>query len=449
MRFHGHASIRTACLALALSALAARADDAVVVAPESVGLSGNRLARIGAYLQEQIAAGKLPGAVVLVARRGEIAYFESFGYQDVAARTPMRKDSIFRIHSMTKPWVSVLAMMLLEEGRLQLGDPVSRWFPTFRRMQVIAPEASPPRTFRRAAASGTASAGAAAHRASLATVPAGREITIYDLLRHTSGLTYGLWAENPDVKAAYVNAGIGTVPGSDIRALAPGEVVERLSRVPLVHEPGAAFEYGHSTDVLGLVIEAVEHAPLGAVLERRLFRPLDMTDSGFWVAPGNMFRLAQPLAREPGTGKPVQYLDMSKEPRTHAGGHGGVSTALDYLRFCEMILGGGRRGKTRILSPASVRLMTADQLTGRATVPRDMSTAGSTWGLGFAVRRSDAGNVLGSSGELYWAGAPSGAAFWIDPRQELVIVFLAQATWVDYGEYRKAVKSIVESAVVE
>jgi CubicO group peptidase (beta-lactamase class C family) len=416
------------------------APDARVVPPATVGLSAQQLARVGAYLDEQISRGRLPGAVVLVARRGKIAYFESFGFQDVATRKPLRKDAIFRVQSLTKPWVSVAAMSLLEEGKLLLRDPVSKWFPAFRKMQVIAPRD----------ASGGVAAIAAGASPALATIPARREITIYDLLRHTSGFTYGLWASDPAVKDAYVHAGLGTVPGNDLRTLAPEQFVERLASVPLVHEPGTVYEYGLSTDLLGLVIEAIEGARLGTVLERRVFGPLGMTDSGFFVPGGKLDRVAQPLANEPGTGKPVEALDVSVEPRMHAGGHGGVSTALDYFRFCEMLRLGGRAGQARVLGRATVEFLSADHLTGLVSVAPGSVPPGYSWGLASMVRGSaGAGLVPGSPGELYWGGAPSGTAFWIDPREQLVVVFMAQATWADHGVYRSAVRQIVQAAIAD
>lgn len=432
-------SLRVALTLLCSTPLLVRAADVRVVAPGSVGLSAQQLARIGTYLDQQIAAGNLPGAVVLVARKGKIAYFESFGFEDAGARTRMRKHAIFRVQSLTKPWVSVAAMTLLEEGRLFLRDPVSKWLPAFRKMQVVVPQQDP--------AAGAAPTASEA-QSGPATVPAAREITIYDLLRHTSGFTYGLWSDVPAIKSAYESAGLGTVPGNDLRTLAPQEVAAKLAGIPLVHQPGTVFEYGLSTDLLGLVIEAVEGAPLGTVLERRIFGPLGMADSGFFVPPGKLDRLAQPLAAEPATGKPVEALDVSVEPKTHSGGHGGVTTALDYFRFCEMLLRGGTNGRTRVLGRPSVELLSADHLTGLASAPPGSLPPGYTWGLSSSVRIG-VGVVPGSPGELYWGGAPSGAAFWIDPREQLVIVFMAQATWSDYWVYRTAVKQIVEAAIVD
>jgi CubicO group peptidase (beta-lactamase class C family) len=324
-------------------------------------------------------------------------------------------------------------MMLVEEGRLQLTDPVSKWLPAFKTMQVSAPKVNP-----------------ASGEFSFETVMAEREITIYDLLRHTSGFTYGMWSENVPVREAYVKAGLGSTPGTDLRTLAVAEAIERLSKVPLAQQPGTTWEYGLSTDVLGFVIEAVEGARLGDVLRRRLFGPLGMADSGFWVQPERIGRLAQPLAAEPGTSKKVEYIDVASPPKLDAGGHGGVSTAYDYFRFCQMLLQKGTFDGARILSRSSVALMGSDQLGDsiRAPLAMAMGSPGYTWGLGFAVRRADRpAAVLGSPDELYWGGAPSGGLFWIDPREQIVGVFLTSATWSDYGVYRKAVKQIVHAAV--
>jgi CubicO group peptidase (beta-lactamase class C family) len=407
-----------------------------VAAPEDLGLSSERLARIGKFLNERIEKGNLPGAVVLVARKGRVAYFETFGFVDKPSGKRMPKDAVFRLGSMTKPWVSVAAMMLLEQGRIQLIDPVSKWFPAFKTMQVIAPKDDP---------------GSAESRM----VPAEREITVYDLLRHTSGLTYAIWEPNPAVKEAYARAGFGA--GSDWRDLTRAEVIERLSKVPLVHQPGTVYNYGLSVDVLGFIVEAASGARLADFLQERLFGPLRMIDSGFRVPDEKLGRLAKALLSDPGTGKPNKLLDVSAAKKTDSGGIGGVSTAGDYARFAQMLLQGGELDGTRILSRASVKLMTSDQL--GTSIPLRTSGGGPptlalgspsyTFGLGFAVRKAPGpANVLGSVGEFVWGGA-GGTLFWADPQEQLVGVFMAQASWSDFGYYRRVVKELVDAAIAD
>jgi CubicO group peptidase (beta-lactamase class C family) len=283
-------------------------------------------------------------------------------------------------------------------------------------------------------------------------VPAEREMTVLDLLRHTSGLTYDRFSKNGPVREAYARAGLGIGPGTDLRTRTPVEFVERLSQAPLAIQPGSEWEYGLSTDLLGLVIEAVEGARLSEVLGRRIFVPLGMADSGFQVTPANSGRLARPLPSERGSGTTSGYVDVSVPPRLDSGGQGGVSTASDYFRFCQMILDGGRLDGTRILSRASVALMGTDQLGTAIRAPpvMAMGSPGYTWGLGFAVRRpSGPVAVLGSPGEIYWGGAPSGGGFWIDPREQTVVVFLTSASWSDYGTYRAVVKQMVNAALTD
>jgi CubicO group peptidase (beta-lactamase class C family) len=391
--------------------------------PEQVGLSSERLGRVSQVLRQEIAKGKFPGAVALVARKGRIAYYQSFGVRDPETRAPMTRDSIFRIYSMTKPMTSVAIMMLEEEGRLVLTDPVSQFLPQLSRLQVAAEKKDP----------GTG-------QTTVELVPAQREITIQDLLRHTSGFAYGRRTTNATVKAAYARAGV------DARELSNAELVDRLAGVPLAHQPGAAWEYSHSTDVLGRVVEVISGRSLGAFFAERIFRPLAMKDSGFFVPQERLGRLAQSLPVDPATGEKISLIDVTRPPRYESGGGGAVSTTDDYVRFAQMLLNGGRLDRTRLLSRTTVAFMTSDHL---GPISTSMRTPGYTFGLGFSVRK-DAGlaGQAGSVGEYGWAGA-GGTYFWIDPREQLVAILMTQAPGPSRLYYRRLFKELVEQALID
>jgi CubicO group peptidase (beta-lactamase class C family) len=408
------------------------------VPPEQVGVSKEKLGRIHDALQESIADGKLAGTVVLVARKGKLNYADAAGFQDKDERKPMALDSIFRIYSMTKPLVSVAAMMLVEDGKIELTDPVSKFFPAFKGQQVSV--ARPASEFA---------------RMSYTTIPADREIIVQDLLRHTAGLAYGEITLNAPVKDAYTKAGL-YLPGVrdyDARDLTPAEEVERLAKAPLAHQPGTVWEYSLAVDLLGRVVEAASGKRLADFLAQRLFEPLKMHDTGFWVPGAKMGRVAQPLAVDFASGQPIKVIDVSKEPKNDSGGAGGVSTAADYLRFAQMLLNGGQLDGTRVLSRTTVALMTSDHLGTRIAAPVTPSelllgTPGYTFGLGFAVRQgAGVAGVPGSAGEFMWAGY-AGTYFWVDPKEELVAVYMSQAPSTARAYYRKLVKQLVYAAIV-
>jgi CubicO group peptidase (beta-lactamase class C family) len=408
------------------------------VPPEQVGVSKEKLGRIHEALQESIADGKLAGTVVLVARKGKLIYADAAGFQDKDEGKPMALDSIFRIYSMTKPLVSVAAMMLVEDGKIELTDPVSKFFPAFKGQQVSV--ARPAGEFA---------------RMSYTTVPADREIIVQDLLRHTAGLAYGEITLNAPVKDAYIKAGL-YLPGVrdyDARDLTPAEEVERLAKAPLAHQPGTVSEYSLAVDLLGRVVEAASGKRLADFLAQRLFEPLKMRDTGFWVPGAKMGRVAQPLAVDFASGQPIKVIDVSKEPKNDSGGAGGVSTAADYLRFAQMLLNGGQLDGTRVLSRTTVALMTSDHLGTRIAAPVTPSelllgTPGYTFGLGFAVRQgAGVAGVPGSAGEFMWAGY-AGTYFWVDPKEELVAVYMSQAPSTARAYYRKLVKQLVYAAIV-
>ncbi len=403
--------------------------------PEQVGLSSARLGRLGPAFKTEIEQGKLPGAVVVVARKGKIAFFESFGHRDKASGARMTNDTIFRIYSMTKPLVSVAAMMLMEEGRLQLTDPVSKFLPELSKLQVSVAKVDPEFA-----------------RVTFATAPAEREMTVQDLLRHTSGLAYGEITANTPVKEAYVQAGVYQPQGVpfDARGLTPAEQVARLARAPLAHQPGTVWEYSLASDVLGRVVESASGMPLGRFLEERLFKPLKMTDSGFFVPSDRLGRVAQP---DPAN--QIKLIDVTTPPKNDSGGAGGVSTAGDYLRFGQALLNGGQLDGARVLSRSTVSLMTSDHL-GRISAPSQgtpgellLGTLGYTFGLGFAVREAPGvAGLPGSPGEYMWAGF-AGTYFWVDPKEELVGVLMTQAPSATRAYYRRLLKQLVYQAIVD
>ena len=393
--------------------------------PEHVGLSVERLARIGTALTAAIQRGQFPGAVALVARKGRIAYFESFGLLDKSSGAPMPKEAIFRIYSMTKPITSVAAMMLVEEGRLVLTDPVSKFLPPLAKLEVSVEGTDP-----------------ATGMASYSTVPAKREMTIHDLLRHTSGLVYRGFTAHAQVKELYTKGGVGW------QGLTATEQIERLAKVPLAHQPGTTFEYGLSTDVLGRVIETIAGVTLGQFFEERIFAPLRMTDSGFFVPQDKLGRLAQPFATDPATGKPSKLVDVTAPPKNDSGGGGGVTTAGDYARFLQMLLNGGQLDGVRLLSRTTVSYMTSDHL-------GEIKSAGAValmppigFGLGFAVRKETGIAAWpGSAGEYYWGGA-AGTGFWVDPQEELICILMTQAAPGAPRRYdRQLFKQLVYQAI--
>jgi len=405
--------------------------------PEQVGVSKHKLDRIHDVLKQSVDEGKLPGAVVLVARKGKLIYADAVGFQDKEKNTPMALDSIFRIYSMTKPLVSVAAMMLVEDGKIELTDPVSKFLPAFKSQQVSV--ARPDGEFA---------------RITYTLVPADREMIVQDLLRHTAGLAYGEITLNGPVKDAYAKAGLFQ-PGArdyDARDLSPAEEVERLAKAPLAHQPGTIWEYSLAVDLLGRVVEAASGMRLADFLQQRLLQPLKMPDTAFWVPGVKTARLAQPLAADQASGQPVKVIDVSKEPNNDSGGAGGVSTAADYLRFAQMLLNGGQLDGARVLSRTTVALMTSDHLGTRIAAPVTpgellLGTPGYTFGLGFAVRPSGGiAGVPGSPGEFLWAGY-AGTFFWVDPKEELAAVYMSQAPSPIRAYYRKLVKQLVYAAI--
>ncbi len=387
--------------------------------PEQVGLSQQRLERVGQMFKAQIARERFPGAVAMIVRKGKVAYFEAFGQRDPASGAPMTKDAIFRLYSMTKPFASVAAMILVEEGKLTLADPVSKHLPQLTKLQVAVPKTG------------------ADGKTTYTLVPAEREMTVQDLLRHTSGLVYSNNTPNEHVKQAYLANKV------DWRDATPAEQIERLAKVPLAHQPGTAWEYSLSTDVLGRVVEAASGMTLGAFLSERVFAPLKMTDTGFLVPKQKVARLAQPFAKDKETGKPIELLDVTVAQKNDAGGAGSASTTMDYARFLQMLANGGQLDGVRVLGRATVAYMTTDHLdTIQPVIPTLQPGYG--FGLGFAVRKGGGvNNTIGSAGEYNWGGA-AGTGFWVDPKEQLIAIVMTQtvpgpAQRIDRALFRHAV----------
>jgi CubicO group peptidase (beta-lactamase class C family) len=395
--------------------------------PEEVGLSSERLQRVSRALAGEIEAGKIPGAVALVARKGKVVYFESFGVRDKASNDAMPRDAIFRLYSMTKPFTSVAVMMLMEEGKLLLTDPVSKFLPQLARREVTTPQVDP-----------------VSGKSGYVVVAAEREITIQDLLRHTSGLVYAGFTPNARIKELYDKAQVGWADQT------PEQQIERLARVPLAHQPGTTWEYGLSTDVLGRVLEKVSGATLGTFLETRLWGPLKMADTAFVVPKDKLGRLAQPLAVEPSTGQPIKLVDVTVPPKNDAGGAGAAGTTGDYARFAQLMLNGGRLDGVRLLSPTTVAYMTADHLGTMKIVQRGGVGTGYGFGLGFAVRReAGVAGVSGPVGEYRWGGA-AGTAFWVDPGDEMISVLMTQgAPGPARGYTGTLFRQLVRQAIVD
>jgi len=415
-------------LSVAFVSLGAFAADPLPRAkPETVGMSSERLARIGEALRADVEKGRLPGAVVAVARKGKLVYYQSFGYLDKEAGTKMHNDSIFSIASMTKPMVAVGALTLLERGQLQIDEPVGTYLPQLSKMQVAVLK--------------SADGGAG-----FDTVAAQRQVTIQDLMRHTSGIIYGGRGATPVHKLYPASS---SAAGSGMTGK---EFVDKLGSLPLLHQPGSTWDYGFGLDVLGLVIEKVSGQPLGQYLAAQVFKPLGMKDTAFAVPPEKAKRYAKALANDPDTGKPQFVLDLTQPLKFQCGGGCAASTAGDYIRFAQMLLDGGKLEGKRVLSRKTVEYMLSNQLapgTVNLIANADPTSADMGFGLGVAVRTTP-GIVrkVGSVGEFSWNGA-YGTSWWADPKEQLAVVFMAQTPGPIRWHYRYVVNALVEQAIVD
>jgi CubicO group peptidase (beta-lactamase class C family) len=383
----------------------------MLVKPEEVGLSSPRLARIGEHFQRYIDAGKLAGVLTLVARRGQIAYLEPQGHLEIERRRPLTRDAVFRIYSMTKPITSVGLMMLYEQGRFQLDDPVHRFIPSWKDLRVFVGGNHPV----------------------WKTAPVERAMTIRDLLSHTSGLTYG-FMERTNVDAAYRKLGVAdrTRPGYTLR-----DMVDTLAELPLEFSPGTLWNYSVSTDVVGYLVEVISGQRLDAYLREHVLEPLDMRDTSFVIGDRQVPRFAANYERQAdGTLKLLDDPQRSvyRECTFFSGGGGLVSTAPDYFRFTAMLRNRGELDGVRLLGRKTVELMTTNHLPGgqeltqlaQAGLFTETAYGGVGFGLGFSVMQSPArAQILGTPGEYAWGGAAS-TAFWIDPAEDLIVIFMTQ-----------------------
>ena len=384
---------------------AAQAEALPTAKPEVVGMSAERLNRVGDWMRNEVAQKRIPGATVMVVRGGKVVYSETVGQRGPDNAAPMKSDDIFRIYSMTKPIVSVAAMMLVEEGKLLLEAPVARYIPSFANVKVGVEKMD---------AQGVKSLELVAPR---------RAMTVQDLMRHTSGLTYGFFGDGM-VKKAYQDANVGT--GGDITN---AEFAERIAKMPLAFQPGSTWDYSNSTDVLGRVIEVVSNQTLFTHLKERLLIPLGMKDTSFYVPEADrQGRIAEPFNDDRSIGINAPVFDPRKVQAMESGGGGMMSTAMDYARFLMMLRNGGQLDGRRYISPATLAFMTTDQLNPTVTrTPLYLPGPGYGFGLGFAVRTSAGEAVYPAAlGEYYWGGA-GGTYMWVDPANDLFVVYMMQS----------------------
>src|SRR3954447_15131241 len=384
--------------------------------PEQIGLSSTRLQRMSDAFKREVDKGTLPGATVLVARRGQIGWFDAIGRQAPASSAPMAQDSIFRIFSMTKPIVSVGIMMLIEDGHFILSDPVAKFIPEFATQQV-----------------------GVENNGKLDLVPARRQMTVQDLLRHTSGITYD-HTGNGLVQQLYQQSPLRS------RKISNAEHATLVASMPLMCQPGAEWNYSRSTDILGRIIEIVSGKTLGAFLTERILAPLQMTATAFHSASENADRLAEAFATDPWNGDKVQLFNMIDKPVMESGGGGLVSTTMDYARFCQMLLNGGMLDGNRIIGRKTQELMASDHLSASVKVESPLMPPGHGFGLGFAVRtHRGVAPFPGSLGQFFWSGM-AGTFFFIDPTEDLFTVFMMQGP--GQREYiRNMLRDLVYAAV--
>jgi CubicO group peptidase (beta-lactamase class C family) len=384
------------------------------------GMSIDRLARIAPVMKQQVEKDVFPGAVTIVARDGKVVHFETHGFLDAAKSRPMTKDALFRLASMTKPVVTAAGMMLVEQGSMKLNDPISNWLPELKDLKVET---------------GTGD------------VAPARPVTVQDLMRHTSGFVYGGSTRSPRIRDKYLEANIEALE-TDITG---DEMLKRLGQIPLAHQPGTFWEYSISVDVLGLLLEQVAGKPLDRLLDDMLFKPLGMKDTAFWVRPEQQSRLADTLDADPqkaSMNKAYRILQDPSGKNYFKGGAGLVGTAEDYFKFAQMMVNGGHYEGRRYLSKKTVEFMLSDHTQGMGGTTIATTGPGYGFGLGFGVRLQDGyAWVPGTKGDAMWAGA-WGTSFWIDPKERLVGVLMAQSP-SNRIHTRMLYKDLVYGALVE
>jgi len=420
-----------ALLVLLLASPALRAEAPPATTPESVGLSGERLERLRAGMQQYVDEGKVAGLVTYVARGGRVAHLEAFGKADVEAGRPMRTDTIFRIASQTKALTSVAVMMLVEEGKVGLADPVSRFIPPFKKTTVALP---PP-------------AGAVAG-SPVSVVPARREITIHDLLTHTAGISYGDGPAAAQWKAAGIQGWYLADRSEPVSA-----VVERLAALPMDAQPGEKFVYGYNTDILGVVVEKVSGLTLAEFLQKRITGPLGLADTQFYLPPAQRDRLAAVYAAKDGK------IERATDPKTgqghyvdgprvaFAGGAGLLSTARDYGRFLQALLNGGEIDGVRLLGPKTVELMTVNHV-GPRLAEAWADRQGMGFGLGFDVVEDLGATGRPGSVEAFGWGGAYHTTYWVDPKEKLVALLMTQLLPAGDSDLQAKFRALVYQSIV-
>ena len=389
-------------------------------AAQRLGFFHDRTQHLMDFLQAEVDRKRLPGAVALISRRGQVVLHESVGRQNPQDAVPMALDSIFRIYSMTKPIVSVAIMMLMEQGKLMLSDPIARYLPEFAGAQVMA------------------------HVDGHAVLQKPKGVpTVQDLLRHTAGFTYEILGNEP-IQRQYAQARLASRDRSN------RDFAKALAAMPLAFEPGTVWEYSRATDLLGALLEVVAGQSLGAFLQEQVFAPLGMVDTGFAVPKENHHRIAEPFAKDPDGGMSIKLIDIRQPVALESAGGGLVSTAQDYARFLQLLQNGGELGGVRLLAPNTVRYMTADHLGGigvhRAGRSGELLAPGHGFGLGFAVRLEEGVAANPGSKGLYFWGGIAGTTFFVDPVKDFFAILMNQApNQRDY--YRPLFRNLVYAAL--
>jgi CubicO group peptidase (beta-lactamase class C family) len=413
-----------AALALAFLVVAASGTLAGSVSTALHSFSAAGLDRVSDYIRNEITTGKIPGAILLIRQHGEPVYFKNFGVRDVETKIPMSADTIFRLYSMSKPITSVAAMMLVEDGKLRLDDPVSKYIPAFADVKVGVEKRD------------------GDGKLSLVQEPPNRPITIEDLLRHTSGLTYGFYGGS-EVRKLYAQADLFHAD------LDNAEFAERISKLPLAEQPGTLWDYGHSTDVLGRVIEVISGQSLYQFEKARLLDPLGMSETAFFVADkAKRSRIAEPMPDDRSISPVTAVRDPMLQRKAESGGAGMVGTIGDYARFAQMLLNGGTFEGRRYLKPETIASMTSDHIGPETKIARDAlyyPGATSGFGLGFAVRTSVPPNTSWPLGEYRWDGV-AGTFFFIDPADDMFAIFMVQ-TPSQRGRIQLALKTLIYQAM--
>lgn len=421
-----HAAIFASC-ALCWPFSASATDAPPRAKPEAVGMSSERLALIRQRIEAEIARDQLPGGVLAIVRRGKLVHFETYGFLDKAAGTPMRADAIFNSASMTKPMAAVAALQLYEQGRLVMNDPISKYFPQFAKQQVAVLDAKKENIVERVA-------------------PV-RPITVQDLFRHTSGLVYGGRGTTP-VHKLFPS---GSTPASE--SMTGPEFIEKLASVPLLYQPGTVWDYGFGLDVLGLIVEQLSEQSLGRYLQENVWKPLGMVDTHFVLPQDKVVRYAKALPLDPDTGKPQSLRSATEPTKFECGGGCTVTSANDYLRFALMLANKGSYANQRVLGRRTVEYMTANHLGPNVVnmigVTGDPSRADYGFGLGVAVRTLPGiSRTMSSVGTFAWPGA-SGTNWWVDPKEELTVVWMAHSPGTIRWRLREVINALVYQALVD